>query len=259
MLIDFTKKKFDILIQAGQSNAEGYGLGPASEPWSPDGRVRYLNGDHTVTPAAERVCGNEIQSDFSLSFAREYLKSGLLADGRELLILRCAVGGTGFLDHRWGQGEDLFLRMIAMIDEALALNADNRLVALLWHQGEQDAVSNASFETHRDNLSTLLRSVTERYAAPGLPFVAGDFVPVWAKENARLCEPVVGAMRAVCAGYAAGAFVETDGLLSNWEALGRETLGWQDTVHFCRESIYELGRRYFRAFSTVLSRGGNDA
>ena len=39
MLHDFTKDKFDIIIQAGQSNAEGAGLGSVEEPYVPNGRV----------------------------------------------------------------------------------------------------------------------------------------------------------------------------------------------------------------------------
>ena len=98
MLKDFSKETFDIIIQAGQSNAEGSGFGPAPEPWLPDDRVYYLEPDMTLTQATERVSGNRIQSNFALAFARDYIRSGLLAQGRKLLILRSAVGGTGFLD-----------------------------------------------------------------------------------------------------------------------------------------------------------------
>ena len=58
MLHDFTKDIFDIIIQAGQSNAEGYGFGPAKDPYVPDGRVFYLNPDLSVSLASEAVCGN---------------------------------------------------------------------------------------------------------------------------------------------------------------------------------------------------------
>ena len=71
MLKDFTKESFDILIQAGQSNSEGYGFGPVDDPFRPEDRVWYLNGDFTISPAAEIVNGNEIQSNFALPFARE--------------------------------------------------------------------------------------------------------------------------------------------------------------------------------------------
>ena len=109
MLKDFTKEKFDIIIQAGQSNSEGYGFGPVDMPYEPNDLVWYLNGDFTISRATEVVTGNEIQSTFALPFAREYLKNGLLQDGRKLMILRCSVGGTGFLDHRWNMTGDLYL------------------------------------------------------------------------------------------------------------------------------------------------------
>ena len=45
MIVDFSKKAFDIMIVAGQSNAEGFGFGDADCPWQPDERVWYLSGD----------------------------------------------------------------------------------------------------------------------------------------------------------------------------------------------------------------------
>ena len=75
MLKDFTKEKFDIIIQAGQSNADGTGFGNTDEPYVPDGRVWYMNGDDTISLAVEKVNGNGIQSNFSLPFAREYIRA----------------------------------------------------------------------------------------------------------------------------------------------------------------------------------------
>ena len=112
MLKDFTKEKFDIIIQAGQSNAEGCGCGPAKEPYVPSDKVFYLNRDFVITQACERVTGNEIQSNWSLSFSREYINAGMLAEDRKLLIIRSAVGGTGFLDKRWGMKDELYLCMM---------------------------------------------------------------------------------------------------------------------------------------------------
>ena len=131
MLKDFTKEKFDVIIQAGQSNSEGYGFGPTDEPYQPSDRVWYLEPNMTVSVATEKVTGNGIQSNFGLSFAREYMKSGRLAEGRNILIIRAAVGGTGFLDNRWKLTDDLYIKMMEMIDTALSLNPENRLVALL--------------------------------------------------------------------------------------------------------------------------------
>ena len=247
MLHDFTKDKFDIIIQAGQSNADGTGFGNTDEPYAPDGRVWYLNQDGTITLGAEKVNGNAIQSNFALPFAREYLRAGRLAEGRKLLILRTAVGGTGFLDGRWKLTDDLYLQMMDMIRTALALNPENRLVALIWHQGETDAIYHATFDQHYNHLTTLLTSVRNTFAVPELPFIAGDFVQHWIGKNSEVCAPVLDAIRAVCRDQAACGFVETDGLKSNDQEFGSG-----DDIHFSRRSLYELGRRYFEAFAAIV-------
>ena len=251
MLKNFAEEKFDVIVQAGQSNAEGYGFGSVSDPWKPSDRVWYLNGDFTIVPAVEEVTGNEIQSNFALPFVREYMNNGYLAEGRNLLILRTAVGGTGFLDNNWKLTDDLYLRMMEMIRTALSLNPENRLTAFLWHQGETDASLNASYDVHYQHLMTLFRSVAEEFRVPDLPFIAGDFVQHWKNDNLAICTPVVDAIRAVCRDIGCGAFVETDGLLSNYPELHRDPLGWFDPIHFSRVAIYELGKRYFAAFAAL--------
>ena len=253
MLRDFTKEKFDIIIQAGQSNSEGYGFGPVDKPYEPNSRIWYLNGDYTISMAAEKVTLNDIQSNFSLSFAKEYVENALLTEDRNLLIVRSAVGGTGFLDNRWRPKDDLFLRMLDMTDTAVALNPDNRIIALLWHQGETDASLHSSYETYYNNLMTLYRTTAERYGITDLPFIAGDFVHHWKNENAEICDPVISASIAVCKDCG-GRFVSTDNLKSNNQELDYHPLGWEDHIHFSRKSIYELGKRYFEAYRQITGR-----
>ena len=251
MLKDFTKEKFDIFIQAGQSNSEGYGFGIIENPYHPNNNVYYLTPDFIIERATERVTENQVQSNFGLSFAQEYIDAGMLKEDRKILILRAAVGGTGFSDNRWGMRDDLYLRMLEMIKTALELNSENRLVALLWHQGETDAQKRATYDMHYGNLKNLVCSVRETFGANGLPFIAGDFVHHWKNDNLDLAEPIVDAIRAVCKDCQPGAFVESEGLLSNLEELGYNPLGWTDTIHFSRKAIYELGKRYFKAFIQI--------
>lgn len=254
MLMDFSKEKFDIIIQAGQSNADGSAHGPVEDYYEPNANVWYMNGNFVITEAVERVIyGNEIRGNFSLSFSREYINNGLLGEGRKLLILRTAVGGTGFLDNRWKLTDDLYLRMMEMIRTALALNPENRLVALLWHQGETDALCKASYEVHYHHLMTLLKSVREEFGVPELPFVAGDFVQQWKNDNIGICTPVVDAIRAVCRDCEKGSFVESEGLLSNAQEVYPNNTRLTDTIHFSRRSIYELGKRYFEAYSRLIA------
>ena len=246
MLRDFSKEAFDILVQAGQSNSEGCGLGAVEQPYTPRADILYLNNDFTVSLAQETVSGNYAVGNFALPFAAYYAEAGLPRPNRKILILRAAVGGTGFLDHRWGVHDDLFIRMMEMISAALALNGQNRIAAFLWHQGETDAVLKADEITHAGHLTAMINTVRDTYHTPALPVVMGDFVQEWKQMNMEICAPVVTAMRKVCAAAGYARFVETDGLASNRQRMG-SLVGEEETIHFCREALYQLGKRYFEA------------
>ena len=251
MLKDFSKEAFDILIQAGQSNSEGYGFGNVSSPYEVNERVWYFNGDGTFQLAQEKTANNAVQSNFALPFARRYIQEGMLEEGRKLLILRAAVGGTGFSDNRWKTSDDLYLRMMDMIRTVLALHPENRLKALLCHQGETDAGNQVTYAYYHEHITTLVQNVRTAFSVPELPFIAGDFVPLWKSKNADKCAPVIHALRDVCSG-AYSAFVETDGLDSNYEDGYPHPFGWMDDIHFCRRAIYQLGERYFAAYQSIL-------
>lgn len=44
------------------------------------------------------------------------------------------------MTSQWGLQDDLYVRMMEMVDFARSLNAENRVVGFLWHQGETDAI-----------------------------------------------------------------------------------------------------------------------
>lgn len=247
MLRDFSRERMDIIIQAGQSNSEGTGYGPADDPFIPDDRILYLQNDFTISRAAELVEGNQIRGNFALAFAKRYIEEGLLEEGRLLLIVRAAVGGTGFLDKRWGLEDDLCQKMMEMVKTALQLNPENRLVAFLWHQGETDADLHADYDTHYHNLREMVRMSRGSFGGGAIPFLAGNFVEQWRRENADRSEPVERAMRDVCVNAPNAAFIESDGLLSNGQKLGNA-----DTIHFCRDALNQLGKRYFDAYLRMV-------
>ena len=247
MLRDFSKDEFDIFIQAGQSNSEGGGIGDASNPYVPSENVWYLNGNMVITVAHEAVNGNNIVSNFSLSFAREYIEKGLLKPGRKLLILRTAFGGTSFSGGHWRVGDGLYNRMLNMAETALNLNPKNKLAGLLWHQGEHDAGAEVSRDTHYNNLSALVSGVRGKFNINDLPFIAADLCNQWKTANIKICEPVVQAIKDVCADIGSARFTETEGLQSNDQRLGNG-----DTPHFCREALYQLGVKYFEAYKEII-------
>jgi hypothetical protein len=186
-------------------------------------------------------------ADFSLTFASEYLKTISLKDhNRGILIIRAAVGGTGFLDHRWGLEDELYINMLEMIRTALSLNQKNKLVAFLWHQGETDAFLKAGYNTHYNHLFQLVQSVRQLFRESELPFMAGDFVHNWKNQNQAICDPVINAIRDVCHDLHRAGFVETNHLLSNDQSVHNT-----DIIHFCRDALYELGSRYYRSFLAI--------
>ena len=266
-IMDHKDEQYDIIVQGGQSNAQGYGFGPVegSNEYAPDDDILYMVNSSfdsiidiaspadnlLIEVAKERYwdgtvindCEGEKVNEFSLSFAKLYQRK-FLSDGRKILILRTAVGGTGWKDNRWGMTDDLYLNMMRMVRTALELNPGNMLKAFLWHQGETDA--GTAREIHYNNLSSMVKSVRDTFGCPGLPFIAGDFVNEWKSKNLDVCEPVIDAIRGVCSGPG-GAFVETQDLKSN-----NQVRGDGDEIHFSRNSLYILGCRYFEAYVSLM-------
>lgn len=166
------KEKYDIFIQAGQSNAEDSGLGPVTEEYIPDERICYLEALKTVITTNEGLDIQFHNEPFQLMVGAEH--------------------GT----------------------------AENQIKGLLWHQGEHDAFEGNS----------------------------GSFVSDWRKKNEEICKPILKSLQQV-ASEMQGEYVEADDLLSNNEKTGNG-----DDIHFCRESLHTLDRRYFDAYQKIVAR-----
>ncbi len=259
-------KKFDIILQAGQSNAEGVGRGAVENPFVPSDRtyeltskknvtvvddnlkIEFLNEPFCLSVLEESQDGADKIANFSLSFATLYRENFLQRD-RDILVIRAAVGGTGFKKGHWTENGVLYLKMLEMIDYALSLNSENRLVAFLWHQGEHDAFEKNEPDTFKAQLKNMILSVRQKYGVLNLPFIAGDFASEWKNKNLQDCIPIVERIKSVISEVGHGAFVQTSDLLSNNQALSNG-----DDIHFCRASQYELGKRYFAAFKDIVSK-----
>ena len=259
-------KGYDIIILAGQSNAAGCGRGEAEE-WIPDSdilqmtapknafiedglvKVEFFDEPFEIDVADERIAEEDKVRDLSLHFSKLYKESGRLETDRKLLILRCAIGGTGFLQGNWHEQGNLYLKMLEMIDYALNLEGENRLVAMLWHQGEDDIMRNNPPENYEKQLGYLIDSVRERYNEPKLPFITGEFVEDWSSAYIfpERITGLVGAIKKALSARENTAYVSSKGLLSNRQAGAHET----DDIHFCKKSIDEFGLRYFNAYKEM--------
>ena len=276
---------YDIIIQAGQSNAEGNGWGYLETPFQPNDNILYfadafqlggsINEEFSVMPAQEKrsnATGN-LKNEFALSFAQEYLYSDLYYQGRKILIVRAAVGATGFSnnginDYTWLPNDNLYPRMVKAVQDALNLEFSatgeykNRLVAFLWHQGETDAHNFMSENTYYNHLATLLTNFKTTFECPDLPFICADFVQDWKQNRGEIKNyaPLISnAQKRICEDFAPAAYLHTYGLKSNKEDPTHPTnedpslVITIDDIHFCREAVHLLGQKYFLAYQALFN------
>lgn len=261
----------DIILLAGQSNAVGYGCGEADYKLQHMERVKVLYDDQAEDYAKDEN-GKEYMAIYepwkyklieanqgytgslAMRFADAYIEKGLLASDRDLLVVRCAVGGTGFSKGLWGVGDLLYRRMLDLVSYALSLNSENRVVAFLWHQGECDAFENADWtpekrkESYYRDLRAVVEGVRNHCRTPNLPFLCGGFTDEWSKDYQDACNAVITAQKQICVDLGWGAFTDTAGLLSNNQKVGNG-----DTIHFCKEAVYEIGCRYFEKYCKITN------
>ena len=263
-------KPMDIIILAGQSNAVGYGCGEADYQLKHLDKMFLMYDDQAEDYSVDEN-GNEYMAIYepwkiklieavngytgslALRFADAYIENGYLAQDRKLLIVRCAVGGTGFSKKLWGVGQLLYRRMLDLTSYALSLNPENRVVAFLWHQGECDAFENADWtpEKRKESYYRALRAVVEgvrnHCRTPNLPFLCGGFTDEWSKDYREACDAVVAAQKQICVDLGWAAFTDTTGLLSNNQKVGNG-----DTIHFCKDAVYTIGQRYFDKYRSII-------
>lgn len=263
---------FDIIILAGQSNAEGNGLGNEELIYDKDDRIVHIydknptwfkdietNPVLQLTLPMEKVCGvmeerdteNGKAASFADTFARLYIKNGFLKDDRKLLVLRCAVGGTGFSRNEWGVNSVLYKRLRDLTDYAMSLGGKNKIVALLWHQGEHDSCEQKQltlserYDYYYSHLSEQMNDFLRVYGE--VPIIAGGFCA----DEKKICPPayeaVENATKAYLSSIKMGGFASADGLLSNDQKIANG-----DCAHFCRESCIELGKRYFEIYRNLI-------
>lgn len=269
---------FDIVILAGQSNAEGNGVSTDKEPividdafelddanqyeilLHEDGSYRGLKlvmpVETVIKPLQERLCNSTYFSDLSLSFAKQYIESGLLKEGRKLLVVKAAIGGTGFALNQQGVGNVLYERLLQMTNKALSLNKDNRIVAFLWHQGEHDAFENAKFDDkerydfYYQKLKEQFQCYRNEFSQFTFPIITGGICDDWKNGYLHQCLAIESATKDVCKEIGFADFVSVEGLHSNHQDLDNSP----DDIHFSKKSQNMLGKRYFALYQELIQK-----
>ncbi|MBE6645398.1 MAG: sialate O-acetylesterase [Ruminococcaceae bacterium] len=265
--MNFSDCAYDIIILAGQSNAAGTGRGEVKEEYVPDENIislspvfdisrkiedgidkRWINYKDTLPVfeiAHERIAKEVKNGDLSLTFSKEYINNGYLNSGRKVLIIRAAIGATGFMHGHWGVGKPLYSKMVELVEYALSQNPENKLKVLLWHQGEHEVGKKNPPEKYFNELRNLFRDFKKRFDSENLPIISADFSHEWKHTKGAEGQAISNVIRKVVTGEG-GIYLETDDLLSN-----NQKNGDKDIIHFCRESLYTLGKRYFEAYKKL--------
>ena len=268
-------EKFDIIVIAGQSNADCNGISEDSvfETRNDifemiDANKYYLDFSNPDKPVLkitlpvqtkiqclqERFGETQIVCDFSIPFVDEYVKSKYFDKSRKLLVIKSAVGGTGFCKKEWGKDCFLYKRLCDMVEKALSFNKENRLVAFLWHQGECDAFENPNVSpevkeaTYIEKFMEQINDFKSRFNYK-LPIIMGEMVNEWANldEFKKHTTAIESALRKCAETLGNSTVVSSEGLKSNNEAFGNG-----DNIHFCKKSLTELGKRYYKAYNDLM-------
>lgn len=152
-------------------------------------------------------------------------------------LICCADGGTSL--DQWQPGGVLFDN--AVFQAKLAMRSAT-LAGILWHQGEADC-EEPLYHTYAARLTQVLQALRKELGQD-IPFLVGglgDFLKDCALDVSLKNYPLINtALQQVVNEQPLTGFVSADGLTAN-----------PDQLHFCADSLYEFGLRYFDAFEKI--------
>ncbi|MBR7120498.1 MAG: sialate O-acetylesterase [Lentisphaeria bacterium] len=233
------KSKFKLVLLIGQSNMAGRGfVEPADK--IPHPRVVMLDRQGNWVPAVDPVHFDKRSAGVGLcrTFANQ-----LAEDNPDCVIglIPAACGGSSLV--HWKPGIYFSATKSYPYDDAVnrakrALK-DGTLTAILFHQGEADSRNSRVYHQY---LSQLIDALRNELGARNVPFIIGQLSTVKPMNSGK---KRVDAAHRLCAleNQPAG-FVPSDGLTLN-----------PDKIHFDRKSLIEFGKRYYKVYKEITSKG----
>ena len=237
----------NLFLLVGQSNMAGRGRLRGETPVSSD-RIVVFDENGQARPATEPLHHDlaSAGAGLAMSFARAYADEH---PGEVVGLLPCAMGGSAIATWKPGVGKNYR----AAIEMARAVREKGRFAGILWHQGENNATTEARLKGYAENLREVIAGFRKDVA--DVPFVAGELgsflekrttkpkdggqpvaaIPYWREIN-RLT-------REVCASTPRCACVKTADLTPNG-----------DNIHFNTASLRTLGLRYYEAWKSVSAK-----
>lgn len=240
---------FDVILVIGQSNThQGIGLDVyLDRPYENIKQLgRFEPYNYKIILAKEPLdhlskLPNNI--GFALTFAKKY-SDNYLNMGNQVLIIPEGMGITGFSQHSWNKGDTLYNDAVTRTNYVLQ-NFKSKLVAILWHQGEND-VGNPNYQQNLDSMITNIRKDIIGDNSE-VPFILGGMVPYWVDQDTNrininnIIETTVN--RIAMTGYANPRLPYVINKPDN------EYIA----IHFNAEGQRELGLRYFSEYQRLVA------
>ena len=260
-----------LVLLAGQSNMAGRGyagpddLSPVQNLLMirPDGKwqpaIEPITKDRafigTFQASGEKIVGNDPfetvlpvgdQKVCGVGPGRTFGR--LLAEanpGRVVGLIPCAVGGTSIAAWMPGGADDCDANNFPYdfaVGKAKTAQKTGRIVAVLWHQGENDAIKQT--EHYLEKMRTLVGNFRrDLQLGADVPFIAGDMASFYPENIAAHIDIVDDALAVLAGEDPAFRYVRTKDLVHRG-----------DNLHYDTASQHELGRRYFEAYRQFISR-----
>ncbi|KAJ3052023.1 hypothetical protein HK097_006972 [Rhizophlyctis rosea] len=255
----------DIILAIGQSNTVGRGtpIGPEDIAYQhPNllqlGRYNNVNGvplgNCSLIPASDPLHHPDFtpkrdENGFVMRFANSYVREKALS-GRKVIIMPGAMGGTGFstFPFQWGLNKSLYNNTLQRTKALLELNASNRVIAILWLQGESDItfLNTTEYTTLVSQMIADLRSQIRktRPSNPAVPFIAGEMV--YKQERTVAGMAIQEGIRNLWK------VIEFSGFVTN-RADNGTYLYSPDGLHYGAEGLRILGGKYWSAYTQIVS------
>ena len=197
-------------------------------------RIEGVDPFETVMPQeGQKVCGVGPGRTFGRLLAEAN-------PGKTVGLIPTAVGGTAIRAWLPG-GKDQWSENLYPYDDAVKkaqlAQKYGKIVAVLWHQGESDALNQT--EDYKEKLRTVIANFRKDLSlGPEVPFIAGDMGSFY-PENIRDHIDIVDQALAV---------LETED--TSFSCVRTKDLTHRgDHLHFDTPSQHLLGKRYFEAYT----------
>ena len=250
-----------VLVFAGQSNANGFGMpsqlpaalrqaqpnvlfnnayvnsAPAWAPLAPptEPGSRYQFGNQYNLDYADGACGPELTAGRGISAAM---------GGKPVALVKYSLGATSLAvdwnpDHP--QGWKLYPAMVVAVNASVAaLRAQHpdknvQLAGFFWMQGESDTDGPA----YLTNLTNFIARVRQDFGSPNLPFIIGQLGAMWTGN-------AISQAQAAVATPGRPSYVHDTRLVST-----ADLPVIFDNMHFNTEGVQKLGDRYAAAYEML--------